>query len=224
MIHDLNKPWSKDPESRFESPYYEFINVYMMYCACFYVLNFLGYDGFYGLAINHAVLKIQLYSKALEEAMMYSGEEIYQRVIGVIVEQTRTFRYLNTIQDCFNLWLGVIFLATMIQLCNLLYHITSGHGLDIRYFIFISGVTVHIYLPCHYSAKLKFASSKVATQFYCCGWEQVSDPRVRMLLQFMIARAQQPIAIIAVGMITFDMELFVQILQTSYSMYTLLSS
>ncbi|KAI5637060.1 odorant receptor 30a-like [Phthorimaea operculella] len=92
MVHELNKPWDKDPEARFESPYYEIANFYMLYACCFYMLNFLGYDGFYGLAINHAVLKMQMYCKALQDAMQYEGKKVYERVVGVIYEQNRTFR------------------------------------------------------------------------------------------------------------------------------------
>nr|AGK90009.1 olfactory receptor 20 [Helicoverpa armigera] len=224
MIHDLEKPFSKEPEERFESPYFELLFVYMFYAAILYVVNFTGYDGFFGLCVNHARLKMELYCKALEEAMMADREEVYGRVIAVIREQCRMFRYVDLIQDTFNIWLGIIFIATMIQICTCLYHITEGYGFDIRYMIFVYGAVVHIYLPCRYAAKLKAMSMETSNRFYCSGWERVDDERVRKMIVFMIARAQVPNEITAFNMMAFDMELFLSILQTSYSMFTLLRS
>ncbi|CAH1642230.1 unnamed protein product [Spodoptera littoralis] len=224
MIHDLEKPFSEDPEDRFESPYFEIIFVYMFYCSILYVVNFTGYDGFFGLAINHACLKMDLYCKALEEAFKADAHEVCGRVIGVIKEQCRMFQFVDLIQDTFNIWLGIIFLATMIQICTCLYHITEGYGFDLRYMIFVTGAVIHIYLPCRYAAKLKAMSLETANRFYSSGWEQVDDQRVRKMILFMVARAQVPNEIVALNMLAFNMELFVSILQTSYSMFTLLRS
>ncbi|KAJ8706373.1 hypothetical protein PYW08_010999 [Mythimna loreyi] len=223
MIHDLVLP-ETESELRFETPYFEAMFLYMFYCSILYVVNFIGYDGFFGLSINHACLKMDMYCKALEEAMLAPGEEVCGRVIGVIKEQCRLFRYVDLIQDTFNIWLGIIFIATMIQICTCLYHITEGYGFDLRYMIFVSGAVIHIYLPCRYAAKLKALSVETSNRFYSCGWEQIDDQRVRRMILFMVARAQTPIAITAFNMLAFDMELFTSILQSSYSMFTLLRS
>ncbi|KAG6454564.1 odorant receptor 13a [Manduca sexta] len=223
MIHDLNKPGAS-PEARFDSPYYEIMFFYMMYCSLLYVINFIGYDGFFGLSINHACMKMNLYCKMLEDAWKAEPNERYRRVVAVIDEQCRMFEFVNLIQDTFNIWLGIIFLATMIQICTCLYHITEGYGFDLRYMIFVSGATIHIYLPCRYAAKLKAMAAETATHFYSSGWERVNDRRLRNMLLFMVARAQTPLQITAFNMITFDMELFVSIMQSSYSMFTLLRS
>nr|ALM26209.1 odorant receptor 20 [Athetis dissimilis] len=223
MIHDLEKPFSA-PEARFQSPYFEFIFVYMFYCSILYVINFIGYDGFFGLSINHACLKMDLYCKALEDAMTAPTEEVYEKVIAVVKEQCRMFRYVDLIQDTFNIWLGIIFIATMVQICTCLYHITEGYGFDLRYMIFVTGAVIHIYLPCRYGAKLKVMSVETSNRFYSSGWEQVDCQRVRRMVLFMVARAQCPIVITAFNMMAFDMELFTSILQSSYSMFTLLRS
>nr|AOE48050.1 putative odorant receptor OR45 [Athetis lepigone] len=223
MIHDLHKPFA-DSEARFRSPYFEIRFVYMFYSAIMYVINFIGYDGFFGLSINHACLKMDLYCKALEDAMTSPEEEIHERVIAVIKEQCRMFRYVDLIQDTFNIWLGLIFIATMVQICTCLYHITEGYGFDLRYMIFVTGAVIHIYLPCRYGAKLKAMSVETSNRFYSSGWEQVDSQRVRRMVLFMVARAQCPIIITAFNMMAFDMELFTSILQSSYSMFTLLRS
>ncbi|XP_075988636.1 odorant receptor 10-like [Anticarsia gemmatalis] len=223
MIHDLRLP-NTEAELRFKSPYFELIFVYMVYCSFLYVVNFIGYDGFFGLSINHACIKMEMYCAALEDAFKADEGEVFGRVVGVIKEQCRMFRYIELIQDTFNIWLGIIFIATMIQICTCLYHITEGYGFDLRYLIFVTGAVIHIYLPCRYAAKLKVMSLETSNKIYCSGWEQVDDQRVRRLIMFMIARTQITVEITAFGMLAFDMELFVSILQSSYSMFTLLRS
>ncbi|XP_072948583.1 odorant receptor 4-like [Epargyreus clarus] len=224
MIHDLNNPFAA-PEDRFNSPYFELMFAYMMYCCFFYVINYLGYDGFFGLCINHACLKMDLYCKAFEDALKEKNENaIYEKIVGVIKEQNRLFEYVDLIQESFNKWLGMILIATMIQICNCMYHITEGFEFDVRYIIFIIGSVVHIYLPCRYSTKLKHESVETSTRLYCSGWEHTTSPRVRSTVLYMVARCQRPSEITAFNMLVFDMDLFVSILQTSYSMYTLLRS
>ncbi|XP_045529483.1 uncharacterized protein LOC123717507 [Pieris brassicae] len=189
MVHDLPKPYG-EPEERFDTPYFEIMFIYMVYCAILYIVNFVGYDGFFGLCINHACLKMQLYCQAFKEAL--ASENMHEKIAGVIKEQNRLFEYVDLIQDTFNVWLGIILIATMIQICNCMYHITE--------------------------------SVETATHFYISGWEHVNNIPIRKMVLFMVARAQVPLEITAFNKLIFDMDLFVSILQTSYSMYTLLRS
>lgn len=89
MVHDLNRPFS-EPEERFESPYYEIMFFYMIYCCIFYVIYFIGYDGFFGLCINHACMKIELIWKFLEDSL--KAEDVHKNIAAVIKEQNRIFR------------------------------------------------------------------------------------------------------------------------------------
>ncbi|CAH2101662.1 unnamed protein product [Euphydryas editha] len=222
MIHDVIIPYI-EPEGRFDSPIFEICFVYMLYCCLVYVINFIGYDGFFGLSINHACLKMELYCKALEDALKEDNEvDMHKKIVQVIQEQNKLKRFVDLIQDTFNFWLGLILIATMIQIGTCMYLISEGYGLDLRYVIFITGTVIHIYLPCRYSAKLQHMSLETATLIYCAGWEVVPSNKIRKTILFIIARAQVPIEITAFNLLIFDMDLFVTILNSSYSMYTLL--
>nr|AST36254.1 putative odorant receptor OR14 [Hedya nubiferana] len=224
MIHDMNKPFSA-PEDRFKSPYFEIMFFYMAYCSTIYIISFTGFDAFFGITINHACMKMDMACKIMDDAMTERDREFRRRrMMDVVTEQNDVFRMVELIQETFNNWLGLIVAATMLQICNCMYQIIEGYGIDPRYLIFIFGTVAHIYLPCRYAAKLQGSALEVATRLYCCGWERVNDPRARNMLIFMIARAQYPMKITAFNMFDFDMELFVSILQTSYSMFTLLRS
>ncbi|VVC99727.1 unnamed protein product [Leptidea sinapis] len=65
-------------------------------------------------------------------------------------------------------------------------------------------------------------AAQVADQVYSCGWETLPAPALRRSLLIMLARAQLPTYFRAYDMLTFNMEMFVSIMQTAYSMYTLL--
>nr|AFC91722.1 putative odorant receptor OR14 [Cydia pomonella] len=224
MIHDLEKPFSP-PEDRFASPYFEIMFGYMAYCSLWYIISFIGFDAFFGVTINHACMKLELACKIMEDAMLEEDRDSRQsRMKEVISEQNDFFSMVELIQETFNFWLGLIVIATMCQICNCMYQIIEGYGIDPKYIIFILGTIAHIYLPCRYAAKLQVTALDVATHLYCCGWEHVNDERARKMVAFMIARAQVPLKITAFNMFYFDMDLFVSILQTSYSLFTLLRS
>ncbi|CAH0719679.1 unnamed protein product, partial [Brenthis ino] len=68
------------------------------------------------------------------------------------------------------------------------------------------------------------AAAEVANIAYSCSWESVQDMDIRKSICMIITKAQIPIHLRALDMLTFNMEMFVSILQTAYSMYTLLRS
>ncbi|XP_047510430.1 uncharacterized protein LOC125053227 [Pieris napi] len=223
MLHEVRIPFVAD-DDRYKSPLYEIMFLYMVYICFLYLIGFSGYDAFYGLSTNHACLKMKIYCKMFEEAVKADVNEVQSKIAEVIKEQNRLYRFVNIIQNTFSIWLGLILLATMIQLCNIMYILIDGAGFDFKYLIFCIGSTLHIFLPCLYSAKLKDMSLETATLIYCGGWEQIHRPEIRRMVQFIIARSQVPMEIVAFNIKVFDMELFVSILQASYSVYTLLRS
>nr|WEG72113.1 odorant-receptor-17 [Grapholita molesta] len=224
MIHDIDKPFSPR-EDRFSSPYFEVMFFYMSICSLFYIISFTGFDAFFGITINHACMKMELACKTMGDAMLEVDRgSRHRRMLDVISEQNDLFGMVELIQETFAIWLGIIVIATMLQICNCMYQIIEGYGIDPRYLVFIVGTIAHIYLPCRYAAKLQASALEVSTHLYCCGWERVNDERARKMIIFMIARAQIPMKITAFNMFFFDMDLFVSILQTSYSMFTLLRS
>nr|ALT31656.1 odorant receptor 2 [Cnaphalocrocis medinalis] len=224
MLHDVNMPFMPT-EARFESPYYESIFACMCVCAVISVLNYTSYDGLFCLITNHACLKMSMYCLRLEDAFKQDDPDVmWSELVTVIREQMKTFRFSALIQNTFNTWLGTILISTMIEIGSLLFHISAGYGFDVRYAVFSITSVVHIFLPCLYAANLSAMSTDTATLVYCSGWERACPPRIRRLLPFVVARAQSPIEINAFYMFRYDMMLFVNIMRTSYSMFTLLNT
>lgn len=96
MVHDLIVPFV-EPDQRFESPIFEVVFAYMMYTCLLYVIYFIGYDGFFGLCINHACLKMELYCLALVEAMKEDADiAMHERMVRVVQEQIKLKRFLGS--------------------------------------------------------------------------------------------------------------------------------
>ncbi|XP_028160768.1 uncharacterized protein LOC114353131 [Ostrinia furnacalis] len=225
MIHEVKPPNSRDPEDMLKSPYFEILFVYETGSAIICVLNYTAYDGLFGIATNHACLKMSLCCMKLKEAFRCdSTEDMYKGILTFIEEQKKMFRFVDLIQDTFNIWLGTILTSTMIQIGSLLFHISAGYGFDLRYTLFSFTSVVHIFLPCKNAATLKDMSTEMSTMIYSSGWERSRERRILRMIPFMVARAQVPNYITAFNLFIFDMELFVFILRTSYSMYTLIRS
>ncbi|XP_037964990.2 odorant receptor 30a [Plutella xylostella] len=226
MVHDVDVPWLK--EQRFESPYFEILFVYMVYIALVLVLCYTAYDGMFFLCIFHACLKMKIISHQLMGALRdHDDVEQMKRNIAVVVEdQCETFRFVDRIREEYEFWLVQVFGLTGIQICMNMYQIITSDGSDIdpRYIIFFVAAILHIYVPCFLVSKLSATAAEVSNSAYCAGWEQLADSGVRRSIAIMIARAQIPVQVQALNMVTFNMELFVSVMQTSYSVFTLLRS
>nr|QIJ45815.1 olfactory receptor [Glyphodes pyloalis] len=224
MIHDLKPPF-REPEARFDSPYFEIQFIYMLWSAVLCWFNYTSYDGLFGLVTNHACLKMSMNCLQLQDAFAAEDpDDVYSQVMEFMNEQKRMFRFGELIQDTFNIWLGTILISTMIQIGSLLFHISAGYGFDLRYTLFSFCSVVHIFLPCKNASNLTSMSTETSTMIYCAGWEKTTSHRVLRLIPFMLARAQRPLQIQAFYMFQYNKELFINIMRTSYSMFTLLRS
>nr|QMS80337.1 odorant receptor [Histia rhodope] len=222
MIHEIDAPTI---ESIIGWPYYEIMFVYESYVSIYFVLNFSGFDGFFGVVINHACLKIKIFCNAFSDALKESNEDEIMRLIHEIIrDQCKMFSFVNTILAVFSSWFVCILIVALALICNCMYLVIQGHGFDIRYIVFTIATIIHIFMPCWYASKLKSMSQESSTMAYFSGWEDVPIPRVRRTLMFFMARGQVPLQIEALNIIKFDMELFVSIMRTSYTMLTLLQS
>ncbi|CAK1546137.1 unnamed protein product [Leptosia nina] len=97
MVHDVRTPYGDDND-RFNSPYYELMFIYMLYCCLLYIMNFIGYDGFFGLSVNHACLKMKIYCKMFEDALRGDECGLHRRIVEVIKEQNRLFKLVIIIE------------------------------------------------------------------------------------------------------------------------------
>ncbi|XP_041971509.1 odorant receptor 49b-like [Aricia agestis] len=224
MIHEVNILFV-ERENQFESPVFEMYYIYCLYTAGWFILFYAGYDSLFGILVDHACLKITVYCKRFEDAIKIRDERSrIQKVTDVIKEQKRLFQYLELLQSNYNIYLGTMLFAALLQIGTCLYHVSESEDLDLPFLSIALGSICCVYIPCFYSSKLKHVSLESATSFYSSGWENVNCAKTRKILLFMIARAQVPLQILGFNFILYDMNLFVSILRSAYSIYALLCS
>ncbi|XP_041980996.1 uncharacterized protein LOC121734449 [Aricia agestis] len=229
MVHDVVIPLT-DLEYRFETPAYEIVFAVMVYITFLIMIYYIGYDAFFAISLNHACLKIDMYCLAFEDALKCKDNSERCRKLGrVVKEQLRLYEYVEKIQGFFNIYLGVILFAALIQIGTCLYHVKEVSSFiieefEIQYVMMGWGTICCIFYPCAFATKLRFASEESAVRFYCGGWEDIHCVSTRRTVLFVITRAQIPIEIKGFNWIPFNMDLFVSILKSAYSIYTLLCS
>nr|WPO56455.1 odorant receptor [Leucinodes orbonalis] len=221
MVHDINNPFA-EPEERFESPFFEIVFAFMTGSVVIWIVNYSSYDALFGIVTNHARIKMIVFCMKLEDAFDQKDDQLMQKGVKEFInEQNRMYRFVDVIQDSYNVWLGIILTITMIQLSFLMFHISAGYGFDLRYIFFSLICVAHIFLPCNYASNLKIMSTETATMIYCSRWETVLSKKVAKVIPFIIARAQIPIQL-TFYIFEFDMKLFVNILKSSYSIFMLM--
>nr|WPO56458.1 odorant receptor [Leucinodes orbonalis] len=221
-IHDVDLPFGYQ-EKKFDTPVYEFIFLQTCICSCMYYINFVGYDGFLVLSVQHVSLKMKLCTVALEDAMKIEDEALRQvQIETVIKEHIKIYNYVGTVTETFSVWLSTITTAIVLHLCSCVYHL-QGHGLQDVQFVFTTvAAVIYIYMLCSVVGTMSMNSLTMSDDIYCCGWENISDTKSRRMLVFMLARSQEPIQIKSLSMFNLDMEMFVMLVKMAYSMFTFL--
>nr|AQQ73500.1 olfactory receptor 19 [Heliconius melpomene rosina] len=226
MVHEVAVMFLTE-EQKYESPYFELFAIFSTYTVFVIFVGFTGYDGMFTICILSASLKIKLFCKNLEHIMDDPDiPTIRRKLANFVRDHCEAFRLICEIQKCFDVWLIGIFLNAVLQIGMALSQVASKDKTDISsmWHLFVVATIIHIYLPCYLIADVTYNFARLADTAYCCSWENIQDVGIRKSICMIICKAQNPVHLKALGMVTFNMELFTSILQTSYSMFTLLRS
>uniref|UniRef100_A0A0K8TU94 Odorant receptor n=1 Tax=Epiphyas postvittana TaxID=65032 RepID=A0A0K8TU94_EPIPO len=223
MIHEMDLKYVEDKQ--YESPYFELIYAYYT-TPCFVILpNYVGFDGSFCIVTSHLRLKLKLVAHGVQKAFedSTSTTELKERLKICIKDHQEALNYHVLIQNMYGGWLFAVFiLTTFLISCNL-YQIYLV-GVDPKYTLFALTGVFHMYMPCHFASCLIALGEEVCTDLYCVKWEAWSDPAITKLLIFMMARAQKKVLLTGLNLVTFNMDTFVSLMQTSYSFFTLITS
>ncbi|XP_038212270.1 putative odorant receptor 92a [Zerene cesonia] len=225
MIHETIMPFIDD--KKYSSPFFEIQAVYSLYIVWLVFVGYTGFDGIFSVCILHISLKIKLFSHKLMHLMDDTDvPSVKLRIASIVRDQCDVYSFIQQIQTSFEIWLAGIFLISVVQIGMALSQTTTkgDSEVNIIYYVFAVTTAVHIYLPCYLTSDVTFNMAEVANCIYACKWESTPDSGVRRAVAIMLARAQVPTHFKAYDMLTYNMKMFVSIMQTAYSMYTLLRS
>ncbi|CAF4953733.1 unnamed protein product [Pieris macdunnoughi] len=223
MIHESLIPIIE--ELKYETPYFEILTVYGIYIVTIVVIAYTGFDGLFYVTVLHASLKIKIYSHKITHLMDDANIPTIKAKIGSIVkEQCDVYRFIKEIQSFYQFWLASVFTLVIIQISMGLSQTKAGSENTIIYFIFATVASVNIFIPCYVASDVTSTAGEVCNFLYDCKWESVPDTSIRRSIVIMMACSQVPVHFTACGMLTISLEIFVSIMQTAYSVYTLMIS
>ncbi|XP_072932320.1 odorant receptor 4-like isoform X2 [Epargyreus clarus] len=225
MLHECHI-WNLTPEQQYSSPVYEIFFLYCCFITLVIVLGFSGFDGMFSICMFHLSLKIKIIMKKLEYVLDKSDlAKTKANIAQILRDQSEVYNLRDKLLKGYEVWLVLIFILSVTQTAMALSQITSSKqmsGATLSFILFGVTCTAHIYFPCYLSSEVTHTAAKVSDVLYSTQWEDISDTSIRRSIMFMIARAQKPMVFKAMDLITFNMEMFMSVMQTAYSMLTLL--
>nr|WCC57356.1 odorant receptor 21 [Papilio dardanus] len=224
MVHEMDLKYIEDKQ--YETPYFELLFAYILMQCVVLAPNFTGFDGSFCIATTHLQLKLKLMTHKLHRAFKDSKNksELVEKMKEVIRDHQEALRFYNHLENLYGGWLLVVFLVTSIIISLNLYQNNISDVIDPKYMLFVISGVIHMFTPCYFSSNLSKAGEDLSSDIYSVSWEEWADPVVTKLLIFMIAKSQQPLLLSGKGIVYLNMQLFISVLQTSYSFYTLISS
>nr|QMS80351.1 odorant receptor [Histia rhodope] len=222
MIHNLDLSFMGDQYNI--SPYFEIMFVYNAIQTIALVPNFTGFDGSFCIVTSHLRLNLKLLSHKLKRIFedSKSNLELRKNIKTCVIEHQEILRFYDAIQVFYAPWLMTVFLLTSVLISFNLYRMHLDQKIDLKYSFFALSGVIHMLAPCYFSSKLIEAGEEVAIEMYSVKWQRWNDNKVTKVLIFMIARAQKEFVLVGAGIILFNMNLFLSLMRTSYSVFTLL--
>ncbi|XP_057332885.1 uncharacterized protein LOC130672355 [Microplitis mediator] len=141
----------------------------------------------------------------------------HQRLIRIVKNLNDTFRNSLMVQlsgslliICLNGYLAVMYPHDKKALIRALMYL-------------LSGFTQLLYW-CAFGNQLKFQADHLTTGQWMCGWENNYDSGIKNLVTTAMIKTMQPLEIRAGGLFVLNMETFISILKSSYSVFILLTT
>ncbi|XP_059058443.1 odorant receptor Or2-like [Achroia grisella] len=208
------------------SPYFEFIFIMSLLTVMCLVPNFIGFEGFFCISTTHLCLKLKYVSYIISKAFEGAEDslELNNKIKQGIQIHQKALKYYEDLQNFFEPWLFLIFVMTSTCVSFNLYQVYILTSPDPKHIIFGITTICHTYINCVYASNLTQCGEDLALDLYNVSWEKRFDIRGMKLLIFMIARAQRPLELGGYGIVVYNMQLFIAIMKTSYSFYTLITN
>ncbi|XP_013197237.2 uncharacterized protein LOC106140222 [Amyelois transitella] len=227
MVHEMDMVYVEDIQ--YTSPFFEIYFAYNITQCIFLSPIFTGFDGSFCIAANHLCLKLKLMAYKVRRAFVNSNNSVQlkMKIREAIIDHQEALKFYKTLSEFFGPWLLVLFLVASLSVSFSLYQIRVNimmHEINPKYVIFMASCVIHIYVPCVYASNVTKVADEVALDLYCVPWESCPNHRIAKLLIIMIARSQQSMIFCGKGLVNYNMGLFISLMQSAYSFYTLITS
>ncbi|XP_032675945.1 odorant receptor Or1-like [Odontomachus brunneus] len=151
----------------------------------------------------------------------------YQQLKRNAVHSNMIFYFTREIQDIFGTVIFLQFLSNCVIICLIAFNVSQMKeyvpAVLIGMLTYMCCMTYQIFIFCWHGNELHLHSLRIVTAAYSSKWFSGTEGFKRGL-QIMMTRAQRPFTLSAGNIMLLSLDTFVQILRTSYSIFTVLQS
>ncbi|XP_025265984.1 odorant receptor Or1-like [Camponotus floridanus] len=134
------------------------------------------------------------------------------------------FKYALRLNKKFRMTIAMQFIVSMMVICSNLYQMTKSSTVDASYLpllLYMSCMLTQIFIYCWYGNEVKLKSIQVMDNIFEMNWLTL-DKNLKESLLIVMNRALVPIEFTSVYVLSMNLDCFVGLLKTSYSVYNLL--
>ncbi|KAI8038620.1 hypothetical protein M5D96_008528 [Drosophila gunungcola] len=211
--------------NEYESPYYEMWYVFQMLITPMGCCMYIPYTS---LIVGLIMFGIALQHRLRQVAIRYpdgdrDSRQLREEIIACIRYQQGIIEYMDHINELTTMVFLFELMAFSALLCALLFMliIVSGTSQLIIVCMYINMILAQILALYWYANELREQNLAVATAAYDMEWYTFDVP-VRKNIIFMMMRAQRPASILLGSIRPITLELFQNLLNTTYTFFTVL--
>ncbi|XP_015183132.1 PREDICTED: odorant receptor 13a-like isoform X1 [Polistes dominula] len=211
------------PIETMDSPLFELKFIGQMIAATYYSVTYSSVDTFLVTLILHVCGQLKRLQNQLVHLDIGTSQEFQNKLSYIIRRHDYLNKFIETIEDQFNIMLLFQILSCILQLClecfqELTLMVKEGEKMpliEIFFFgVYILFVLLQLYLYCYVGEKLWTESTEVARAAYECNWYNLLPHEARSLI-LIIRRSRSPLRLTAGKFCTLNHELYSSVLKTS---------
>ncbi|KAL2716811.1 odorant receptor 13a-like [Vespula squamosa] len=211
------------PYEALTSPKFELTIMGQIIGLVYYTTAYTTVDTFVAMLILHVCGQLTKLQNELIDLNSNTRKEFQIKLSYIVKRHDHLNRFVDTIEDRFNVMLLFQILGCTLQLCIECFQgllIMAGEGeqmplIEMFFFAFyIVYVLLQLYLYCYVGEQLWSESTEVARAAYECKWYNLLPNEARSLI-LIIRRSRSPLRLTAGKFCTFNHELYSSVLKTS---------
>ncbi|KAF7410494.1 hypothetical protein HZH68_004875 [Vespula germanica] len=211
------------PFEAMTSPIFELKFIGTMIGATYYTVTYTAVDTFLAMLVLHVCGQLSRLQNELINLNSSTREEFHFKLSYIVKRHDYLNRFIETIEDEFNIMLLFQILGCTVQLCMECFQgllLMAGKGeqiplVEMFFFAFyIVYVLLQLYLYCYVGERLWSESTEVARAAYECKWYEFLPNEARSLI-LIIRRSRSPLRLTAGKFCNFNHELYNSVLKTS---------
>nr|XP_016943087.1 odorant receptor 49b [Drosophila suzukii] len=215
--------------NEYESPYYEMWYVFQMLITPMGCCMYIPYTSLIVGLIMFGIVRCKALQHRLHQVATLhpfgdrDPRQLREEIIACIQYQQSIIEYMDRINELTTMMFLFELMAFSALLCALLFMliIVSGTSQLIIVCMYINMILAQILAIYWYANELKEQNLAVATAAYATEWYTFDVP-LRKNILFMMMRAQRPAAILLGNVRPITLELFQNLLNTTYTFFTVL--